>query len=597
MTMDYLTYMTLAILLLSSVYGKEYSVEGFWVTEKDIGSDVLVSEMNQTLSWATSESTCRRLGGHLYVEASGDTVGSLAGRLEEDTPYWVGGTVVTPSWYWEGTQDRLYPYIGYISSSNIRKIRTTHYEDNQAFTCFTFCNSMYVALKDTECVCLRDDPTPVDSSISSLLCPGNIEERCGDPDGYSVYSDKLSQLEKFRQARQNDFRYVWGLLEINGGSQPLRIATTDSQTDTWMALCGSTSQDVSVPMDAIIAPSTRQQARETCKGELLQVRGRRNSLQAGRYWIGLRRSFSWIWITGKAVTQGITNASLPYRCLSVRKRGSSVRVENQDCSKPLRYICLTDTNSPGSPEGEGFGWALPTGVAGAAAALIIIIAATAGCCRRLKSKRVTKVKHEKARVDVKRLRRESTDVEYSEVRDSTTIPASPDSFAAEEDAYQIPYNAELGIGGRGQPSSQAIYSHAAQLGGAGATDYDVTGNRGNSTRPLDDYDHIGSHADQSESQTAAYDTPRSTRKCVDVAEVEVVNDEGGYRSTDTTCFPVQVSYSERENTGLQYDTPRRGSPLSVAHGVDANVGGGDRGVNVPAYDVPRSDRVGHVIQL
>ncbi|XP_067685983.1 uncharacterized protein [Haliotis asinina] len=588
--MDYLTYTKLAVLLLSSAHG-----QGFWVTEKDIGSDVLVSEMNQTMTWASSSFSCRRHGGHLYVETSGDTVGSLADRLEEDTYYWVGGTVVTQSWYWEGTQDRLYSYRGYVSSSNIRKIRTSHYEDNQAFTCFTFCNSIYVALKETECVCLREHPTPVDNNISSLLCPGNREERCGDADGYSVYSDRLSQLEKFRKPRQNDFRYVWGLLEINGASQPWRISTTDSQTDTLMALCSSTPQDGTERIDPITALSTRRQASKTCVdrlGDLLQVRGRRNFLPAGRYWIGLRRSFTWVWITGKTVTQDTVNASLPYRCLSVRKQGSSVRVKNQDCSMPLRYICLTDT---GSRRGEGYGWALPTGVAGAAVT-VLVIGATTGCCRRkLKTKVDKKVKQRKPTVDVKRLKRESTDVEYSEVGDSTMIPASPEP--AEEDVYQVPYNAEVGIGGRVQPSDQALYNHTGQLGGAGA-EYDVTAGRVNSPHPLYDYDHLASHADQSESHTAAYDTPKSTRKCVEVAEVEVVkhNDEDGNRSSDITCFPVQVSYSELENTGFQYDTPRRGSPLSVAQEGDANVGNGSRGGNVAAYDVPRSDRVEHVAQ-
>ncbi|XP_071103085.1 uncharacterized protein [Haliotis cracherodii] len=593
-----LTQGTLAVLLLTSVHGK-----GFWVTEKDIGAEVQVSEMNQTLNWTSSASSCRRRGGHLYVETSDNTVESLTRRLEEDTLYWVGGTVVTQSWYWEGTQDRLYTYRGYIPASAMGRNRTTHFEDNQAFTCFTFCNSIYIALKETECVCLRNDPTPGNSSTSSVLCPGNIEESCGDAGGYSVYSDKLHRLEKFRKARMNDFRYVWGVLEISSGSNT--VATSDSQTEMLMALCSTQSHDGR----GIVPITTRQTARTTCgnrQGTLLQVTGTINNLQTGRYWIGLRRGYSWVWITGKPVGNDTTDASLPYRCLSVRRRRNTIRIENQDCAKQLRYICLTGES--GSSGGEGYGWALPTGVAGAAAVLIII-AATAGCCARLKRKGVAKVNHKKKigegkrQGDGKRPKRESTDVEYSEVGDSTMMPSSPDSFAAEEGEYHIPYNAALCIDGRVQPYNQGVYSHTRRLGGEGAnsTDYDVsTVNRIPSTPPKGHYDHIGSLAEQSEKDPPGYDTPRSTRRSVNLAEVKAtkVKDENDHQRTEATCLPIQVSYSERENTaGLQYDTPRRGSPITVAHSDVAGAESRDRGVNTPAYDVPGSDRTGHVAQL
>ncbi|XP_046578440.1 uncharacterized protein LOC124286137 [Haliotis rubra] len=79
-------------------------------------------------------------------------------------------------------------YAGLLPLGSVAIESKATYLDNSVWKCNLHCSPAYsVGMKGTTCYCLKEGYNTTKSMLSENTCPGNLEERCGNIQGMSVY--------------------------------------------------------------------------------------------------------------------------------------------------------------------------------------------------------------------------------------------------------------------------------------------------------------------------------------------------------------------------------------------------------------------------
>ncbi|XP_067681835.1 uncharacterized protein [Haliotis asinina] len=107
-------------------------------------------------------------------------------RLHPETYYWIGAIEYT-AWLWTVDYSPLFTYAGFLPLWSVVGEPEGTVLDNSVWKCHLHCHPTHlVGMMGTKCYCLGDYNT-INIRTPEDTCPGNLEERCGNIHGLSVY--------------------------------------------------------------------------------------------------------------------------------------------------------------------------------------------------------------------------------------------------------------------------------------------------------------------------------------------------------------------------------------------------------------------------
>ncbi|XP_071079848.1 uncharacterized protein [Haliotis cracherodii] len=306
--------------------------------------------LDEPSTWWEAQSQCNVREGRLYTPGSEDIPLDLLNRLQSRTYYWIGAMDYL-AWLWTEDFSPLYTYVGFLPLESATAESMVEFLDNSVWKCHLHCSPAdSVGMKGTTCYCLKVGYSTTTSMTPENTCPGNLDEKCGNVHGMSVYT--LENMS-FHQEEDTYCAYV----ERWNKDLSIHTSTFEDCEHNGCYACF-------VVIDArtyVSVSCTRQKswyaANRTCNLVKLDIYVQSSLLRNRRdfkaYWIGLYKYLHRKWINGKEALKydGYPGSVFSdTMCLGVYKqKNGGKRLYWRPCSEQRRFICEDETKSP--PQG------------------------------------------------------------------------------------------------------------------------------------------------------------------------------------------------------------------------------------------------------
>ncbi|XP_046578442.1 uncharacterized protein LOC124286139 [Haliotis rubra] len=194
-------------------------------------------------------------------------------------------------------------------------------------------------MKGTTCYCLKEGYNTTKSMLSENTCPGNLEERCGNIQGVSVY--KLENMI-FNQEEHTYCAYADDT-DLSIHTRTYDDCKNFKDCYACFTLSGATTSISCRPQKSWFA------ARKACDLVKLNTSARTSLLGSSSntttYWIGLYKYLHRRWINEETALKydgrrGALSSHTIARCLSVYKqRNGGKRLYWRPCSENRKFLC------------------------------------------------------------------------------------------------------------------------------------------------------------------------------------------------------------------------------------------------------------------
>ncbi|XP_067650917.1 uncharacterized protein [Haliotis asinina] len=304
--------------------------------------------VNEPGNWWEAQSRCKDNGTMLYTPGTDVMATELVKnlRIPTESYYWIGAMSYR-AWQWTVDRSPLFTYAGFLPVLNETVEMNRTFLDNSVWKCHLHCSpSNSVGMKGTMCYCLGEGYQTTNTRTPEDTCPGNLEERCGNIQGMSVY--KLENMT-FYQEENTDCAYMRDT-DCSIHADTLNNCKTASKCYACFALSGATTDINCGSMKSWCAANKACHLVKLNESALSSLLGSRDTNTT--FWIGLYRYLERRWINGDRTFSydGHRGAlSSDTWCLSVYKqRGQGMRLYWRPCSEKRPFICEDDilTSSP-----------------------------------------------------------------------------------------------------------------------------------------------------------------------------------------------------------------------------------------------------------
>ncbi|XP_048259770.1 uncharacterized protein LOC124111951 isoform X2 [Haliotis rufescens] len=301
--------------------------------------------MDEPSTWWEAQSRCN-VKGRLYTPGSEDIPLDLLNRLQLGTYYWIGAMDYL-AWLWTEDFSPLYTYAGFLPLESVTAESMVEFLDNSVWKCHLHCSQAdSVGMKETTCYCLKVGYSTTTSMAPESTCPGNLDEKCGNVQGMSVY-----RLENITFDQEPDKYCAYAIRR--GGDHSIHSSTCENKGRCQACIVSDPSTHVYV----YCWSKSWYDAYRTCHLVKLNTAVQNGLLSLTstitRYWIGLYKYTHRQWINGEDALEYDEyrgSASSDTKCLSVYKQWNGrKRLYWRPCSEQRRFICEDETKS--QPQG------------------------------------------------------------------------------------------------------------------------------------------------------------------------------------------------------------------------------------------------------
>ncbi|XP_048259311.1 uncharacterized protein LOC124134889 [Haliotis rufescens] len=301
--------------------------------------------MDEPSTWWEAQSRCN-VKGRLYTPGSEDIPLDLLNRLQLGTYYWIGAMDYL-AWLWTEDFSPLYTYAGFLPLESVTAESMVEFLDNSVWKCHRHCSQAdSVGMKETTCYCLKVGYSTTTSMAPESTCPGNLDEKCGNVQGMSVY-----RLENTTFDQEPDKYCAYAIRR--GGDHSIHSSTCENKGRCQACIVSDPSTHVNIHCWR----KSWNDAARTCHLVKLNTAVQNGLLSLTstitRYWIGLYKYTHRQWINGEDALEYDEyrgSASSDTMCLGVYKqKNGGKRLYWRPCSEQRRFICEDETKS--QPQG------------------------------------------------------------------------------------------------------------------------------------------------------------------------------------------------------------------------------------------------------
>ncbi|XP_048259359.1 uncharacterized protein LOC124120083 [Haliotis rufescens] len=309
----------------------------------------------QENNWWDARENCKMAPKRdLYISDTEFLPPVVENSLHSNKSYWVGAMRYS-TWIWTEDGTPLYNYDGYSASPTTSP---NNVSSNSVYECQLHCKTnRTVGLSGTSCYCLDNSyEVPNISAAGEMQCPGNLDEKCGNHAGMSVYTRGTGNIG-FIPTRNRICAY-YGRKKGRSTIQ-LDFSNNCIVKNRRFAYYANNTSQIHCPRSMCVSLSDTNhkqswmQADHTSDLIKLNTSTASDILNETNFWIGLVSNISRKWVDGQEANG--YDEYFPFivspitTCLALMNAHDTWRPHWVPCGFPLASICEVSRTDPSHP--------------------------------------------------------------------------------------------------------------------------------------------------------------------------------------------------------------------------------------------------------